>query len=138
MKNFGIICDGKYREQTFDSTVFSKIEKYNKSNGSNSKVGLYYYNFALTTDPFKLQPNGAFNTNRFKTIEFEYNNYANPPIDSSNVEFTTICDPETGAIIATSKDPTNIYKYYYNLYVIEEKYNILFFQNGFGGLLYSS
>jgi len=138
MKNFGIICDGKYREQTFDSGVFSRLEKYNKSNGSNSKVGLYYYNFALTTDPYKLQPNGAFNTNRFKTIEFEYNNYTNPPIDSSNVEFTTICDPETGAIIATSKDPTNIYKYYYNLYVIEEKYNILFFQNGFGGLLYSS
>ena len=54
-----------------------------------------------------------------------------------NVEFTTICDPETGAVIATSKNPTNIYKYYYNLYIIEEKYNILFFQNGFGGLLYS-
>jgi hypothetical protein len=138
MKNFGILCDGKYREQTFDSGVFSKLEKYNKSNGSSSKVGLYYYNFALTTDPFKLQPNGALNTAKFKTIELEYNNYANPPIDSSNVEFTTICDPETGAIIATSKDPTSIYKYYYNLYVIEEKYNMLFFQNGFGGLLYSS
>ena len=134
MKNFGIICDGKYREQTFDSGVFSKIERYNTSNGSPSKVGLYYYNFALTTDPFKIQPTGAFNTNRFKTIEFEYNNYANPPIDSSNVNFTTICDPETGAIIATSKDPTSIYKYYYNLYVIEEKYNVLIFQNGFGGL----
>lgn len=137
MKNFAIICDGKYREQTFDSDVFSKIEKYNKSNGSTSKVGLYYYNFTLITDPIKLQPTGALNTNKFKTIEFEYNNYANPPIDTSNVEFTTICDPETGAIIATSKNPTNIYKYYYNLYVIEEKYNILFFQNGFGGLLYS-
>jgi len=138
MKNFGIICDGKYREQTFDSNVFSKLEKYNRSNGSSSKVGLYYYNFALTTDPFKLQPNGAFNTNKFKIIEFEYNNYANPPIDSSNVEFTTICDPATGAIIATLKDPTNIYKYTYNLYIIEEKYNILLFQNGFGGLLYNS
>jgi hypothetical protein len=134
MKNFGIICDGKYREQTFDSGVFSKIERYNKSNGSSSKVGLYYYNFALTTDPFKIQPNGAFNTNRFKTIEFEYNNNNNPPIDLSNVNFTTICDPETGAIIATSKDPTSIYKYNYNLYVIEEKYNVLYFQNGFGGL----
>ena len=138
MKNFGIICNGKYREQTFDSSIFSKIEKYNKSNGSSSKVGLYYYNFTLFTDPFKLQPNGALNTSKFKTIEFEYNNYANPPIDLSNVEFTTICDPATGAVIATSKDPTSIYKYYYNLFVIEEKYNLLIFQNGFGGLLYSS
>ena len=137
MKNFAIICDGKYREYDFDSNVFNKIEKYNKSNGSCEKYGLYCYNFSLTTDPFKLQPNGAFNTNKFKTIEFEYNNYNNPPIHETNVRFDTICDPVTGEVIATSKDPTNIYKYYYNLYVIEEKYNILQFSNGFAGLMYS-
>jgi hypothetical protein len=137
MKNFAIICDGKYREQDFDSNVFSKVEKYNKSNGSCSKTGLYCYNFTLTTDPFKLQPSGAFNTNLFKTIEFEYNNYNNPPIDPISSNFTTICDEETGAIIGVSKDPTSIYKYFYNLHVIEEKYNILLFQNGFAGLVYS-
>jgi hypothetical protein len=137
MKNFAIICDGKYREQDFDSNIFSKLEKYNKSNGSSSKIGLYCYNFSLTTDPFKLQPNGAFNTNLFKTIEFEYNNYSNPPIDSINSNFTTICDPITRAVIGVSRDPTSIYKYTYNLYVIEEKYNILLFQNGFAGLVYS-
>jgi hypothetical protein len=136
MKNFAIICDGKYREQEFDSNIFSKLEKYNKSNGACSKTGLYCYNFSLTTDPFKQQPNGAFNTNLFKTIEFEYNNYSNPPIDEINSNFTTICD-ETGAIIGVSKDPTNIYKYNYNLHVLEEKYNILLFQNGFAGLVYS-
>ena len=137
MKKFAIICDGKYREYDFDSNVFNKIEKYNKSNGSCDKYGLYCYSFSLTTDPFKLQPNGAFNTNKFKTIEFEYNNYNNPPIHETNVRFDTICDPVTGEVIATSKDPTNIYKYYYNLYVIEEKYNILQFSNGFAGLMYS-
>ena len=136
MKNFAIICDGKYREQEFDSNIFSKLEKYNKSNGACLKTGLYCYNFSLTTDPFKQQPNGAFNTNLFKTIEFEYNNYSNPPIDEINSNFTTICD-ETGAIIGVSKDPTNIYKYNYNLHVLEEKYNILLFQNGFAGLVYS-
>jgi len=137
MKNFAIVCDGKYREQDFDSNIFSKLEKYNKSNGSCSKIGLYCYNFSLTTDPFKLQPNGAFNTNLFKTIEFEYNNYNNPPIDEVRSNFTTICDDETGAIIGVSRDPTSIYKYNYNLHVIEEKYNILLFQNGFAGLVYS-
>jgi hypothetical protein len=136
MKNFAIICDGKYREQEFDSNIFSKLEKYNKSNGACSKTGLYCYNFSLTTDPFKQQPNGAFNTNLFKTIEFEYNNYNNPPIDSIKSNSTIICD-ETGAIIGVSKDPTNIYKYTYNLHVLEEKYNILLFQNGFAGLVYS-
>ena len=136
MKNFAIICDGKYREQDFDSNIFSKLEKYNKSSGTCSKTGLYCYNFSLTTDPFKLQPNGAFNTNLFKTIEFEYNNYSNPPIDQIKSNFSTICD-ETGAIIGITRDPTSIYKYNYNLHVIEEKYNILLFQNGFGGLVYS-
>jgi len=76
--------------------------------------GRYSYNFGLSTDPFKQQPNGALNTNFFKTIEFEYNNYSNPPLDPSAV-FTTLCDPDTGVVIGTSKDPTNIYKYYYNL-----------------------
>jgi hypothetical protein len=136
MKNFAIICDGKYREQEFDSNIFSKLEKYNKSNGACSKTGLYCYNFSLTTDPFKQQPNGAFNTNLFKTIEFEYNNYSNPPIDEINSNFTVICD-ETGSPIGVSRDPTSIYKYYYNLHVIEEKYNILLFQNGFAGLVYA-
>jgi hypothetical protein len=136
MKNFAIICDGKYREQDFDSNIFSKLEKFNKSNGACSKTGLYCYNFSLTTDPFKLQPNGAFNTNLFKTIEFEYNNYSNPPIDSVASNFSTICD-EAGVIIGVTKDPTSIYKYNYNLHVIEEKYNILLFQNGFGGLVYA-
>ena len=137
MRNFAIICDGKYREYDFDSNVFSKLEKYNKSRGTCSKTGLYCYNFSLTSDPFKQQPDGAFNTNKFKTIEFEYNNYNNPPIDPITSNFTTICDPETGVVIGTSKDPTNIYKYYYNLYVIEEKFNVLRFQNGFASLEFS-
>ena len=137
MKKFAIICDGKYREYDFDSNVFSKLEKYTKSEGGCSKVGLYYYNFALTSDPYKQQPNGALNTNFFKTIEFEYNNYSNPPLDQ-NAMFTTICDPDSQVVIGTSKDPTNIYKYYYNLYVIEEKYNVLLFKNGLAELMFAS
>ena len=45
-------------------------------------------------------------------------------------------DPETGEIIATSKDPGSIYKYNYDLYIIEEKYNILTFQAGMADLMY--
>ena len=136
MKNFAIVCDGKYREYDFDSNVFSKIEKYSKSSGSCSKVGLYCYSFALSSDPFKQQPNGSLNTNFFKTIELEYNNHSNPPLDPS-ATFVTICDPVTGVVIGTTKDPTNIYKYYYNLYVIEEKYNVIVFRNGFVGLTFA-
>ncbi len=136
LKDFAIICDGKYRENSLPSGVYNKIEKYTRTAG-NSKEGLYCYNFCLSTDPFKFQPNGAFNTNKFKSIELEYNNHSNPPIDFSNVQFNTICDPNTGEIIATTKDPTNIYKYNYNLHIMEERYNILQFQSGTADLVYS-
>ena len=136
LKNFSIIVDGKYREQEFNSNIYSKLEKYTKTK-SNSKEGLYHYNFCLTTDPFKYQPTGAFNTNKFKNVQFEFNIHNNPPIDSSASNFSTICDPETGVIIATTMEPTSIYKYNYNLTVFEERYNILRFQAGIAGLVYS-
>ena len=136
MKDFAIICDGKYRENSMPEGVYNHIEKYIRTPG-NSKDGLYNYNFCLNTDSFKYQPNGAFNTNKFKTLEFEYNNHSNPPLDISNVNFTTICDPNTGEVIATSKDVTSIYKYSYNLHIFEERYNILEFQSGTADLVYS-
>tara|TARA_Y100000741_G_scaffold363899_1_gene353280 strand:- start:952 stop:2637 length:1686 start_codon:yes stop_codon:yes gene_type:complete len=136
IKEFGIIVDGKYRENSFPSGIYNKIEKYTKTKG-NSKEGLYHYNFSLSTDPYKYQPTGAFNTNKFKNIEFEFNNHENPPIDPDNVNFTTVCDELTGEVIATSKEPTSIYKYNYNLTVMEERYNILRFQSGIADLVYS-
>ena len=136
LTKFAIIVDGKYREDDYPSELYSQIEKYNTSNGY-SKEGLYCYNFALSTDPYKYQPNGAFNTNKFKTIEFEYNIAINPPLERNKVDFRTICDPDTGVVIATSKDPGSIYKYNYDLYIIEERYNILKFQSGTADLEYS-
>tara|TARA_Y100001970_G_C14173443_1_gene825502 strand:- start:29 stop:1798 length:1770 start_codon:yes stop_codon:yes gene_type:complete len=137
MKDFAIIADGKYRENSFPEGLYNKIEKYARTTGS-SKEGLYTYNFCLNNDPFKIQPTGAFNTNKFKTIEFEYNNYQNPPIDLSNVNFSTICDPDTGEIIATSKEPNSIYTYNYNLHIFEERYNILQFNSGTANFIYNT
>ena len=137
MKDFAIIADGKYRENSFPEGLYNKIEKYARNIGS-SKEGLYTYNFCLNNDPFKIQPTGAFNTNKFKTIEFEYNNYQNPPIDLSNVNFSTICDPDTGEIIATTKEPTSIYTYNYNLHIFEERYNILQFNSGTANFIYNT
>ena len=43
----------------------------------------------------------------------------------------------TSEVIATSKESTSIYKYNYNLTIMEERYNILRFQSGMADLLYS-
>ena len=136
MQDFAIVCDGKYRENVFSMGVYDVVEKYTRSQG-NAKEGLYFYNFALTTDPTVYQPCGAFNTNKFKTIEFEYNNVANPPIDLSAVNFQVICDPVTNLPIGVTKEPTSIYSYNYNLHIYEERYNVLLFQSGVADLIYS-
>ena len=136
LNKFGIICDGKSREEDFDSGIYDKIEKYIHTNG-NTKDGLYHYSFSLNTDCSKYQPTGAFNTNKFKTIEFEYN-LKTPPLNKEAVNVTTICDPTTGEVIATSQEPTSIYKYSYDLHLFEERYNILEFHSGTAELLYGN
>tara|TARA_Y100000992_G_scaffold302656_3_gene278041 strand:+ start:4975 stop:6681 length:1707 start_codon:yes stop_codon:yes gene_type:complete len=136
MRNCAIICDGKYREQELPSGVFSMIENFSRYN-SNSKDGLYHYSFSINNDPHKYQPSGAFNTNKFKTIEFEFNTNFNPPLDLSSVNFNTICDPITQEPIGVTKEPTSIFKYNYDLHIYEEKYNLLQFQSGTGDLVYS-
>ena len=135
LKDFGIICDGKYRENSRPSGIFNKIEKFTKTNG-NSNEFLYNYAFCLNTDYKKYQPDGAFNTNKFKNVEFEYNLTSNPPIDPSATSIS-ICDPSSGEIIGVVQDPTNIYKYNYNMYIYEERYNVLSFQSGLADLIYN-
>ena len=136
LEKFGITCDGKVREEDFDSGIYDKIEKYIHTNG-NTKDGLYHYSFSLNTDSSKYQPSGAFNTSKFKTIEFEYK-LKEPPIDICNVNVQTICDPTTGEVIATSQEPTSIYKYSYDLHLFEERFNILEFHSGTAELIYGN
>ena len=136
LNKFGIICDGKYREEDFDSGIYDKIEKYIHTNG-NIKDGLYHYSFSLNTDSSKYQPTGAFNTSKYRRIEFEYH-LKDPPIDSSSADFQILCDPTTGQIIATTQEPTSIYHYSYDLHLFEERYNILEFHSGTAHLMYQN
>ena len=48
-----------------------------------------------------------------------------------------ICDPSTGQIIGVNKPYWNIYQYNFNIYLFEEKYNILKFSGGNAGLLWA-
>jgi len=132
MDHMAILFDGTYRENDLDAGIYNYIEKYKMSEG-NSDDGLYTYNFCLHTHPYDLQPSGAINLSKFKTIELEFVTF-NPPLDAS-AEFLTICDP-VGRVIGTTKN-LNIYEYSYNLNFIEERYNIVRFISGQAGLLYS-
>jgi len=133
MYKWGLILDGKYRENEFDAGVFNYIEKYARSSG-NSPDGLYCYNFNLQTNPFDFQPNGAMNLSKFNNIEFEFKTYQ-PPLDEK-VQVLEICDGE-GNIIGINKPTWRIYDYNYDLTVLEERYNVLTFSSGNAALMYA-
>ena len=132
---FSRLCIPQFteRESTFDAGVLNYVEKYVRTAG-NAQSGLYCYNFSLTTDPFQYQPSGAINLNKFNNIEFEYTTFT-PPVDLE-AQTLTICDP-CGNIVGINKPVWRLYKYNYNLYVMEERYNILRFESGNANMVYA-
>ena len=133
MKKWGLLLNGKYREEFMDSGITNYIEKYTRTSGSG-KDGLYCYNFTLNTNPFDYQPSGAINLSKFKNIEFEINTILPPQNDS--VEVQNILD-NCGNIIGVRKPTWKLFNYTYNMHVMEERYNILKFSGGIGGLVFS-
>jgi hypothetical protein len=49
-----------------------------------------------------------------------------------------ICDPDTGTIIGINKPTWRIYDYNFNLYLFEERINMVKFIGGNAGLLYAT
>ena len=115
--------------------LFNYIEKYARSNG-NAPDGLYCYNFNLNTNPFDFQPSGAMNMSKFKVIEFEFSTYQ-PPLDPSASVFT-ICNPNSGEVIGVNKPAWRIYDYNFNMYLMEERVNMVTFVGGNAGLVYAT
>jgi hypothetical protein len=133
--NLGILLDGSYRENIQPVGIFNYIEKYARTSG-NAPDGLYCYNFCINSSLTDLQPSGAINMSRFNQIEFEFNTIV-PAIDPL-AQTLTICDPETGNIIGVNKPTWRIYEYNYNLYVMEERLNMITFLSGNCGLMYAT
>ena len=130
----GILCDGKYRENIFEQSVYLYLERYRTK--GNAYGGLYCYNFCLNTNPFEYQPSGAVNVGRFKTVELEFNTYK-PPIDVDGSTVDIECDVD-GELLSISRKPAwALYVYNYNLHVFEERYNVLSFVGGNCGLMYA-
>lgn len=133
MLNWGLLVDGKYRENPQPAGVLEFAEPYAHALGSSTE-GLYFYSFGLDTNPYDCQPSGAMNLSRFSRIEFE-NETIPPPLDSE-ARVMTVCDP-SGNTIGINKPVWNIYKYTYNLHVFEERYNVVTFTSGMAGLMFA-
>ena len=128
--NFGISFDGIIREETRNASIYLQDQQYliNQGFGSSTLNGLYCYNFCLNTSPFQLQPSGAINLSKYSKIEFEFSTIT-PPLDTES-EFFVICDIDNNQQIGVNKTMYKLYKYTYDLYVVEERYNVLTFLSG--------
>lgn len=139
--NVGILIDGKYRENVFDSGVMKYISTFSQSPGNLTDLPfIYNYNFCLDTSPYKsfccpAQPNGAINLSNFKDIEIQATTII-PPIHDEPMT-TVTCDPETGDITGITKNLNSIYHYTFDMFFIEERYNLLTVTNGTCGLRYA-
>jgi hypothetical protein len=131
LTRLSIIFDGQFRETDLDSGVYNYITKYKMSMGS-SNDGLYSYNFTLNTSD-DIQPHGAINLSKFKTIEIELSTIV-PPFDTTTLT-QTICD-SAGNLIGI-KDNQKLYSHTFDLFFIEERYNILRVIGGSAGLVYA-
>ena len=130
----GILLDGQYRENILPAGVYNFVEKYVRTAG-NAPPGLYCYNFCLDTSPYNSQPSGAMNMSRFTDIQLEFTTIS-PPVDPY-AQVLTICDPTTGDIVGINKPTWRIYDYNFDLYIMEERVNMVIFVGGNAGLLYA-
>jgi hypothetical protein len=131
----GILLDGQYRENVLPAGVYNFVEKYLRTAG-NAPPGLYCYNFCLNTDPYVVQPSGAMNMSRFSNVQFEFTTIS-PPVDPY-AQVLTICDPATGDLVGINKPTWRIYEYNFDLYVIEERINMVCFVGGNASLVYAT
>ena len=134
LQTFAILLDGKYRETNQIEGVYNYLDKYLKTAG-NGPDGLYVYNFCLNSDPFVYQPSGALNMSKFKDVQFEFT-ILRPP-ENPSAQVLNICDPETGELVGVQETANSIFKYTYDLFVFEERFNQVIFSNGNCGLLYA-
>ena len=140
MQVWGLYLDGHVREVTLDVGVVNYIEKYIRTSGG-AKSGIYCYNFCLSTDPFEYQPSGAINLSKFNKVEFEY--AVLTPIDASLVSISVTCDASgissnnQAPITTTDTNYWKLFQYSYNLHIMEERYNILLFDNGVANLVFA-
>ena len=75
------------------------------------------------------------NMSRFTNVQFEFTTIT-PPVDPY-AQVLTICDPNTGEIVGINKPTWRIYDYNYNMYLIEERVNMVTFIGGNAALMYA-
>ena len=133
MKTWALLINGEYRENTFAYGVYGMLEAYESSKGV-PPPGLYCYDFGVTTSDLGCAPSGAMNLSTCGKVEFEI--AVREPARNPNTFLTYLCD-NAGGVIGVDDTSKSIYMYTYDMFVYEERYNVMTFEGGVVGLLYT-
>ena len=147
LQNLSIWVDGKEREATYARGVWEMMHKYQRSNsGFKAIPGTDFYTFEVKTNPYSIQPSGAFNMSKFRRLTLMFS-LLQPPLDpnfTNNVaagETTSIALPGGGDQAAClpvfNKNNQQQQAYDYDLNVHVEKLNLLVIMNGMAGLAFT-
>ena len=123
------------------------MHKYQRSNsGFKAIPGTDFYTFEVKTNPYSIQPSGAFNMSKFRRLTLMFS-LLQPPLDpnfTNNVaagETTSIALPGGGDQAAClpvfNKNNQQQQAYDYDLNVHVEKLNLLVIMNGMAGLAFT-
>lgn len=126
LKSMAILFDGEYRENSFPVGIYNYLEKYTRSSNGGNMNGVLFYNFTMDTNELKNM--GSIDMDKFDNIELEID-VVTPPLDPNAVVYT-VCDPETGEVVATNKQIWTIYEYSFDLTAIEESLITIVVENG--------
>ena len=125
MRSWSLILDGSIREKELPGSVLDNVEKYVRTSG-NAQNGLYCYNFCLNTDPFQYQPSGAMNLSICRHCEWQYTTFK--PVQDTSAQLLIVCDGSDN-MIGYNKAYWRLNTYDFNLHIMEERYNIMKFEN---------
>ena len=129
-----ILIDGVNREREFNADIYNYIEKYSKCNGIMDE-GTYLYSFSINPSSKDLQPSGAMNLSRFKKVVIEVKTiYPEANLDAI---VSTVCDNEGNIIGVLDTTQQDNYLYSFDLFFIEERYNLIKFSSGMAGLVFA-
>ena len=134
LTTMAVMLDGSYRENTLERGVFDYVEKYTRTSG-DCHDGLYCYNFCLNNNPFHAQPSGAINMSRFRTVELEISTIL-PQVDATGSVQNVVCDVN-GNLVGLRKQNWRLFEYTYNVKIMEERYNLVYFEAGNCGLMFA-
>ena len=125
--------DGKIREHEMSHRVFRSLQGYQYAEGEMEEDGIYVYHFGLNSGPWNYQPSGSMNMTSFKNPQLKMTTVL--PQVKENQKVDIICDGETP--ITTTKVTWQKFDYSFDMFLFEERLNIISVMGGHAGKLYA-